>query len=113
MAVIAANASVGLGELSEAHKKGLPRYPIPAILLSRLAVDECAQGTGLGRRLMADFFRRVSVAAQHSGVAFVIVDAKDPPAAELYQQLGFVPSFDNVLRLVLPTATLLKAFKQA
>lgn len=107
-----ANASVALDELSEAQRKKLPRYPIPAVLLSRLAVDASMQGKGLGQQLMADFFRRVYLVSQQSGVAFVVVDAKDQNAADYYQsKLGFVPAANNPLRLVLPTATLIQAFK--
>jgi ribosomal protein S18 acetylase RimI-like enzyme len=106
-----ANATVGLDELSDAEKKKLPRYPIPAVLLSRLAVDAGVQGQGLGQRLMADFFRRVYLVSQHSGVAFVVVDAKDESAAEYYRdKLMFKASVVNPLRLVLSTTTLIKAF---
>lgn len=105
-----ANASVALDELSEEQRRKMPRYPMPAILLSRLAVDRLAQGKGLGMRLMSDFFRRVYIVSQQSGVAFVVVDAKDRDAADYYQgKLGFVPSTNNPLRLVLSTATFLKA----
>jgi GNAT superfamily N-acetyltransferase len=106
-----ANASVALNELSEAQKKKLPRYPMPAVLLSRLAVDQSMQGQGLGQRLMADFFRRVYLISQQSGVAFVVVDAKDEQAADYYQtKLGFIPSVNNPLRLVLSTTTLIRLF---
>ncbi|MDP2746949.1 GNAT family N-acetyltransferase [Pseudomonas sp.] len=107
-----ANASVALEELSEEQKKRMPRYPMPAVLLSRLAVDKGMQGVGLGQRLMSDFFRRVYTVSKQSGVAFVVVDAKDQEAADYYQRkLGFVPSTNNPLRLVLSTATLIQAFK--
>jgi len=107
-----ANASVALDDLHEEQKKKLPRYPMPAVLLSRLAVDAHMQGQGLGQRLMADFFRRVYLISEQSGVAFVVVDAKDKAAADYYQgKLGFVPSANNPLRLVLSTATLIQAFR--
>ncbi len=107
-----ANASVALNELSEEQKKKMPRYPMPAVLLSRLAVDRRIQGKGLGLRLMSDFFRRVHAVSKQSGVAFVVVDAKDQDAANFYRgMLGFVPSTNNPLRLVLSTATLIQAFK--
>ncbi|MCI3947988.1 Acetyltransferase [Pseudomonas syringae] len=54
-----ANTSVALNELTDELKKKMPRYPMPAVLLSRLAVDKRMQGKGLGQRLMSDFFRRV------------------------------------------------------
>ncbi|VVO99720.1 hypothetical protein PS896_02759 [Pseudomonas fluorescens] len=107
-----ANASIALNELSEEQKKKMPRYPMPAVLLSRLAVDRSAQGKGLGLRLMSDFFRRVHTVSKQSGVAFVVVDAKDQGAADFYRgKLGFVPSTSNPLRLVLSTATLIQAFQ--
>lgn len=106
-----ANTSISLDQLNEDQKKRMPRYPMPAILLSRLAVDKRMQGKGLGQRLMADFFRRVYTVSRHSGVAFVVVDAKDSDAANYYQnKLGFIPTTNDPLRLVLSTATLIQAF---
>ncbi|WP_256681781.1 GNAT family N-acetyltransferase [Pseudomonas sp. R4-35-07] len=77
--------------------------------MSRLAIDKGAQSKGLGQRLMSDFFRRVYTVSKQSGVAFVIVDAKDQDAADYYQRkLGFVPSTNSPLRLVLSTATFIQ-----
>ncbi|PFG59075.1 acetyltransferase (GNAT) family protein [Pseudomonas poae] len=107
-----ANASVAVDELSEDQKKRMPRYPMPAVLLSRLAIDKSRQGVGLGQRLMSDFFRRVYTVSKQSGVAFVVVDAKDQRAASYYQaKLGFVASTNNPRRLILSTATLIKGFR--
>lgn len=107
-----ANAAVTLDEISVDQKKNMPRYPMPAVLLSRLAVDKSMQGKGLGQRLVADFFRRVYTVSKHSGVAFVVVDAKDQDAADYYQgKLEFIPSTKTTLRLILSTATLIKGFK--
>ncbi|SEE90633.1 GNAT family N-acetyltransferase [Pseudomonas coleopterorum] len=108
-----ANASVALDELTDELKKKMPRYPMPAVLLSRLAVDKSVQFQGLGKRLMADFFRRVYAISKHSGVAFIAVDAKDDVAAAFYRdKLGFTPSPVNPLRLFLPTATLIQGLAQ-
>lgn len=106
-----ANTSVALDELSEEQAKKMPRYPMPAVLLSRLAVDQRTQGKGLGKRLMADFFRRVYTISKHAGVAFIVVDAKDEDAAQYYQGLMFIPSKNNPLRLVLSTATIIQGFR--
>jgi predicted N-acetyltransferase YhbS len=107
-----ANASVALQELSDDQKKKMPRYPMPAVLLSRLAIDKGTQSKGLGQRLMSDFFRRVYTVSKQSGVAFVIVDAKDQDAADYYQRkLGFVPSTNTPLRLVLSTATFIQTLE--
>ncbi|WP_336620362.1 GNAT family N-acetyltransferase [Pseudomonas aeruginosa] len=89
----------------------MPRYPMPAILLSRLAVDKSQQGKGVGKRLMSDFFRRVYVISKHSGVAFVVVDAKDDDAARYYKSLDFVETNTSPLRLALSTGTLIQGYK--
>lgn len=108
-----ANTSVALSELNEEQRKKVPRYPMPAVLLSRLAVDKSMRRKGPGQRLMPDFFRRVYAVSKQSGVAFIVVDAKDLDAADYYQnKLGFVPSTNSPLRLLLSTATLIQAFKQ-
>lgn len=107
-----ANASVALDALSDEQKKKMPRYPMPAVLLSRLAVDKSMQKKGLGQRLMADFFRRVYAVSKHSGVAFIIVDAKDEAAAAYYQGLQFVPSKDDPLRLVLSASTIIIGMRE-
>ncbi|MDF5946852.1 hypothetical protein P4129_08025 [Pseudomonas aeruginosa] len=48
-----ATSSVQLADIPADEAKGLPKYPLPAVLLSRLAVDGPARGKGLGKRLMA------------------------------------------------------------
>lgn len=70
--------------------RGQPRYPVvPAALLARLAIDEAAQGAGLGERLLADAVRRVVVAAEHMAIVLLVVDALDDKAAGFYERYGF------------------------
>ena len=71
--------------------KGVPRHPIPVIILARLAVDLDHQGTGLGAALVADAMRRVLQAADIAGVRAMLVQAKDERAQSFYQHLGFEP----------------------
>ena len=106
-----ANASVVESDLSEEQMKKMPRYPMPAVLLSRLAVDKSQQGKGVGKRLMSDFFRRVYAISKHSGAAFIIVDAKDEAAAAYYISLEFVETKTSPLRLALSTGTIIQGFK--
>jgi len=106
-----ANASLVESDLSEEQMRRMPRYPVPAVLLSRLAVDKRQQGKGVGKRLMSDFFRRVYAVSEHSGVAFIIVDAKDNDAACYYKSLGFVETNTSPLRLALSTSTLIQGYK--
>jgi hypothetical protein len=48
----------------ERIRKGMPRHPIPVMLLARLAVDRSEQGRGLGKGLLKDAFRRTLGASE-------------------------------------------------
>lgn len=97
-------ASVDAEQLPESVRKRLPRYPVPAALLGRLAVSEAAQGQGLGSILLVDACKRVAVASQTLAVAAIIVDAKSPAAAAFYQHFGFVELPGRAGRWMLPRA---------
>lgn len=70
--------------------KGLPRYPVPVIVLARLAVDRSWQGRRLGGALVVDAMRRILQAADIAGVRAMVVHAKDEAAMRFYEHLGFV-----------------------
>jgi len=53
-----AAASVTRAEATPRAAKGMPRHPIPAALLARLAVDRTVQGRGLGAWLLRDAMLR-------------------------------------------------------
>ena len=74
---------------------GLPRRPIPVLLLARLAVDRSQQGRGLGADLLRDALRRCAGAADEIGGRAVVVHAKDEAAAAFYRRFGFVPLAEN------------------
>jgi GNAT superfamily N-acetyltransferase len=77
-------------EVTEAVRKGLSRrFPIPAAILARLAVDVHGQGQGLGARLLCDALVRVCRAAQDVAVRAVVVHAIDDPAVSFYKHFGF------------------------
>lgn len=82
----------------------LPRHPVPTILLARLAVDQRAQGQGLGEGLLIDALERSLSLSGSLGVHAVEVEAIDEPAA-FYRKYGFTPLLDDPLHLVLPLAT--------
>lgn len=106
-----ATTSIKLDDIDPAIAAKLPKYPLPAVLLSRLAVDGTAQKKGIGPRLMKDVFRRIYAISQHVGVAFLAVDAKDERAAAFYRKLGFVATPNNHLRLVMETNGFIHALK--
>ena len=68
----------------------LPRYPLPALLIARLAVDASSQNRGVGRRLLAFALEESLVMQSRIGCIAVVVDAK-PEAFSFYEQFGFEP----------------------
>ena len=68
----------------------LPRFPIPGVLLARLAVDERVQGQGLGRYLFEEALGRVLELAAAGPVAFrlFVTDAISEDAVRFYERLG-------------------------
>ena len=87
-----AYGSVSLEEAPHNVKSGLPRHPIPVILLARLAVDSSAQGLGLGAALLKDALLRTIQAAEIAGLRAMLVHAKDDSAKRFYEKFGFEPS---------------------
>lgn len=96
--------------LPDSHQRGMPAYPIPAMLIGRLAVDNSAKGQGLGSELLADALIRAVRAAQEIGIYAVRVDAIDLQAKEFYLKHEFIPFQDNQLSLFLPMETLIREF---
>jgi GNAT superfamily N-acetyltransferase len=92
-------------DLPEGFRHRLPRYPVPVVLLGRLAVAESHQGKGLGSILLADALHRISQASQVMAVYAVLVDALNDRAARFYRQFGFIPLPSNPLKLFLPMDT--------
>lgn len=90
--------------------KKLPKYPVPVVVLGRLAVDESVKGQQLGRRLLWDALNRSLAAADADGVGVgifaVLVDALDESAAEFYRRFEFESLQDLPLRLYLPLSTI-------
>jgi predicted GNAT family N-acyltransferase len=94
--------AVSQGEVPEAARKHVPRYPlVSCTLIGRLAVARDQQGQRLGSILVADALRRAFESASTVGSSMVIVDALDEAAAGYYAAHGFVRLPDS-LRLVMP-----------
>jgi len=81
---------IDIEDLPERVRKKLPRYPMPALGLARLAVDKPAQSMGLGGQLLRFVLKLASKIADEVGCAAVVVDAK-PGAIEIYAKYGFTP----------------------
>ena len=63
--------------LPASQAKRLPHYPVPAVLIARLAVDRDAQGRGLGEHLLMDALNRIVLAGQTIAMHAVWSDARD------------------------------------
>jgi GNAT superfamily N-acetyltransferase len=72
--------------------KGMPRHPIPLLVLARLAVHVSAQGRGIGAGLLLDALGRTLQVADVVGIRALAVHAKDDQAAAFYRHFGFAPS---------------------
>lgn len=72
-------------------RKGLGKYPIPVMMLARLAVDTRWSGKGLGNSLLLDALKRALAASEIAGLRAVVVDAKDDTAKHFYEKRGFRP----------------------
>jgi GNAT superfamily N-acetyltransferase len=101
-------ASFQRDSLPAEQARRLPRYPVPAALLGRLAVDESVKGNGLGAFLLMDALNRLLLATQTLAVHALVVDAKDEAAAAFYRKYGFIPFPNDARRLFLPMATIRK-----
>lgn len=79
--------------------KGLAKYPVPIMLLARLAVDRHWQRQRIGSGLVKDAMLRTLQAAEVVGIRAIIVHAKDEKARQFYEQFDFVPSPTDPLHL--------------
>ncbi len=84
-----ASHAVDIQDVGPTMGKGHARYPIPAVLLARLAIAKPYQGAHLGERLLADAVRRIVEVSQQIAIDLVVVDALDDEAAGFYERYGF------------------------
>jgi len=104
------NSAVEHESMPEQTQKRLPRYPVPTVLIGRLAVDNSVKGLGLGRDLLMDGLYRVLKAADQIGIHAVEVDAKDDNARSFYAKYGFVSLLDDDRHMFLSVRVAKRAF---
>ena len=81
--------------------KNLPAYPVPVVLLARLAVNHCFQKQGVGEKTLVSALRQ-SVCLTDKGLPAlgVILDVLDNDALRFYQQFDVFQTFtDDPMRL--------------
>lgn len=104
--------SSGSASFDEAPMKitrGLPRYPVPIVVIGRLAVSQDHQGKGVGDKLLRDALRRVVVISENLGIAAVVVDCKSELVKPFYERFGFRSAGDQSLKLFLKTSKIVDA----
>jgi predicted N-acetyltransferase YhbS len=102
-----------LDEAARACGVGSRQYPVPAVLLARLAVDREKQGTGLGAQLLIDALTGFADASRSVGFEVVVVHAIDEEAVTFYARFGFTRFVDHSLHLFMPVKNLLATFVAA
>lgn len=97
--------SIDLSSLHEDKSRKLPRHPVPAALMGRLAVSRDAQGQGIGRLLLANAVRRSLAVSEEIAIHAMVVDAKGERARRFYEAFGFASLVGNHRRLYLALAS--------
>jgi predicted GNAT family N-acyltransferase len=95
-------AQLLLTQLQEADRRRLPRYPVPAVRMGRLAVASSEQGKGHGDFLIGHAVARCLGLREQLGVRVLLVDALNEQVTEFYRAYGFCKVADGALSLYLP-----------
>jgi GNAT superfamily N-acetyltransferase len=93
-----AAGDVARRDLPGAIRRNMPD-PIPAIILTRLAVDRRWHGQGLGSGLLKDALARAQAASGIIGARALIVHAIDATARGFYRHFDFQPFGNDPLHL--------------
>lgn len=83
--------AIELVDLPQSLATKLPKHPVPAALIGRLAVAKQTQGQKLGQRLLVDAIKRTLRISQELAIYAIVVDAIDAHSAGFYQKFGFSP----------------------
>ena len=94
-----ASGGITLQDAPGRFSRNMPN-PIPVVVLARLAVDQAYQGRWLGRALFRDSAQRVVNAADVIGIRGVVVHALSEQAKAFYLALGFDPSPNDPMTLL-------------
>jgi len=76
----------------ERIRKGMGQYPLPVVILARLAVSTTDQGRGIGVGLLQDAIRRTMLIAEHAGIRAMLTHPIDEDATRFYTRFGFIAS---------------------
>jgi predicted N-acetyltransferase YhbS len=77
-------------------------YPIPVVILARLAVASNDQGRGIGVSMSQDAIRRTVAIAEQAGVRALLAHPLDEDAQRFYLRFGFEASPVQEQQLLVP-----------
>lgn len=80
----------------------LPKQPVPAALIGRLAVASSAQDAGIGKMLLANAIKRTLAVSDDIAIYAMVVDAINEHAESFYEKYGFTVLTRAGRRLFLP-----------
>ncbi len=79
-------------DVPERVRKGMGGYPIPVVILARLAVSLQDQGKGIGIGMLQEAIRRTMAIADQAGVRALLTHPIDEQASRFYRRFGFESS---------------------
>jgi GNAT superfamily N-acetyltransferase len=83
---------VDTAEAPERLRQGMGRFPLPVVILARLAVSREYQGLGIGVGMLQDAIRRTLLIAEQAGIRAILAHPLNEDAAGFYLRFGFIPS---------------------
>jgi len=90
---------VAFDDAPERLRKGIPRHPIPLMILARLAVASTWARKGIGSGLLKDALGRTLAAADIAGLRAFAVHAKDDEARAFYERFDFIAAPSDPMHL--------------
>ena len=105
--LVAAYFSLTVGQVDtveapERIRQGMGQFPLPVVILARLAVTQENHGRGLGVGMLQDAIRRTLVIAKQAGIRAILTHPIDEDAARFYTRFGFTASPLRQQQLLLP-----------
>ena len=79
-------------ETPERIRRGMGQYPIPVVILARLAVSINHQGLGIGVGMLQDAIRRTLKISEQVGIRALLTHPIDDRASNFYERFGFISS---------------------
>jgi GNAT superfamily N-acetyltransferase len=79
-------------EAPDRIRKGMGQYPVPVVILARLAVARQDQRRGIGIGMLQDAIRRTLLIAEQAGIRAMLTHPIDAEATRFYTRFGFIAS---------------------